>query len=187
MYARGYKRLFWGMLFIIFDINLGSINIMPDFIGYIFIYSGLNVLVSQHKGYEKAKVPAVTLILLTLKDVVYNSNNNILSGQVYSLGLITIVSATVVTIIKLYLIYVLCETIYEICKERGLNELMESARGSCKFYSVISLLYMVYYPLSINLHLDLKIIIIFILVIIQIIASISVASLLNKCKVKLEI
>lgn len=187
MYSIGYKRLFWGMVFIIVDINLGFINIFPDFIGYIFIYSGLNVLSSQHKGYEKGKVPAVILILLTVKDVVYNTDNNILVSQGYNLGLITIVIATVVTIVKLYLIYILCQSIYELCKERELNELMEKARTSWKFYFVISLLYLVYYPLSINLYLDLKIVVIFILVIFQIIASISVASLLSKCKVKLEI
>jgi len=69
MYAKGYKRLFWGILIISFNINLGFINKLPDFLGYIFIYSALGILSSQHKLYEKGKLPAIILIFLTLKDI----------------------------------------------------------------------------------------------------------------------
>ena len=185
MYAKGYKRLFWGMVFISFNINIGFINILPGFIGYISIYSGLCILSSQYKLYEKGKIPAVILTLLTLKGIWHDPNSNILTGEIYNVGLLTLIIACVVIIIKIYLIYIICMGIYELCRERGLNNLMGSTISSMKFYLIISLIYLAYVPFSINLYSEFRVIFIIIVGIIQIIASISVALVFKKCKVLL--
>ena len=182
MYAKGYNRLFWGMVFISFNINLGFINILPDFAGYIFIYSGLSILSSQHKLYEKGKTPAAILILLTLKDIWHDPNNNILTVQFYDIGLVTLIIGTITIIIKVYLLYILCKGIYELCKERGLNKLMDSIISSWKFYFAISLIYVAYVPFSINLYSEFRVIFIIIVGIIQTIAAISVALVFKKCQ-----
>lgn len=182
MYAKGYKQLFWAMVFISFNINIGFINILPDFIGYIYIYSSLCILSSQHKLYEKGKIPAVILILLTLKDIWNDPNSNILTGEVYNVGLFTLIIGSVVLIIKIYLIYILCMGIYRLCKDRGLNELMENVMFSMKFYLIISLIYLAFLPFSINLYSEVRIAFIVIVGIIQIFAGISVALVFKKCK-----
>lgn len=186
MYSSAYNKLFWGMMFIIFDINLGAINILPNFIGYMFIYAGLNVLSTQHKIYEKGKIPAIILIVFTLKDIWHYDRSNILLGQFHNLGLITMVINAVVTVINLYLIYIICKGIYELCKKRGLNELMDRTIGSWKFYLIIVLISLFYIPFSINLPLDYNAFMI-IVAVIQICASISIALIFKKCKVELEI
>lgn len=186
MYWKGYNRLFWGIIITIFHINIGYINIIPDFIGYILIYSGLNILALQHKVYEKAKMPAALLVLLTLKDIWNDPNNNILTGQIYKLSLATLIISTLVAIIKLYLIYLLCNGIYEICKERGLEEIMSSAKNIWKNYFFVALAYLIYAPFSINLEQVPRIIIIIIIGVIQIVISISLALMLKKCRVELE-
>ncbi len=42
--AKGFRRCFWGVLLLAFHINLGSIPILPDFVGYLFLISGVNCL-----------------------------------------------------------------------------------------------------------------------------------------------
>ena len=50
MMEKGYKKVFWGFLITIFDINIGSINILPDFIGYFIMGSGIYTLYSEFKN-----------------------------------------------------------------------------------------------------------------------------------------
>ncbi|MBU3188963.1 hypothetical protein K9O30_07770 [Clostridium bowmanii] len=180
MYAKGYKRLSWAMVFISFNVNI--INILPDFIGYIFIYSSLCILSSQHKLYEKGKIPVVILILLTLNDIWNDPSSNVITGEVYNVGLLTLIIASIAIIIKIYLICILCMGVYELCKERGLNELMESSRVSMKFYLIISLIYLACAPFSINLYSNVRIVFLIIVGIIQMCAGISVALVFKKCK-----
>lgn len=187
MYAKGYKRLFWGMLIISFNINLGFINILPDFLGYNFIYSGLCTLSSQHKLYEKGKIPAIILIFLTLKDIWHDPSSNILTSQIYNLGLITLLIGTVVIIIRIYLIYILCKSIYELCIERELIKLIDNIISSWRFYFVVSLLYLFYIPFSINLYSQVRIIFVIIVGIIQTIAAICVELVFKDCKQSLTL
>ncbi|MDW5300192.1 MAG: hypothetical protein SA378_08660 [Sedimentibacter sp.] len=44
---QGYKKIFWGFLITIFNINLGPINILPNFLGYLIIGSGLNLIQNE--------------------------------------------------------------------------------------------------------------------------------------------
>lgn len=186
MYAKGYKLLFWGMIFLTFNINVGFINILPDFLGYILIYSGLNILSSQHKLFIKGKIPALILILLTIKDVLYDPSSNILAGNNYNTELITIIILTIVTIIKLYLIYILCRGIYELCKEYGLDELMDRTALSWKIYLIAALIYLAYAPFSINLNYKIRTIMLIIIAIMQIITYINVARVFSRGKIELE-
>ena len=45
----GYNKIFWGFIFLIFHINLGSIKLLPDFISYIIIYFGIKELLEEYK------------------------------------------------------------------------------------------------------------------------------------------
>ena len=45
----GYNKIFWGFIFLIFHINLGSIKLLPDFISYMVIYFGIKELIDQYK------------------------------------------------------------------------------------------------------------------------------------------
>jgi hypothetical protein len=149
-------------------------------------YSGLSILTLQYKGYEKGKIPTVLLIILTLKDIRYDPNSNILASQIYNFSLVTMIISTVVAIIKIYLIYILCNGISEICKERGLEELMDRANNMWKQYFVIALAYLIYVPFSINLYPEPRTIIIIIIGIIQVVISIYLVLMFRKCRTELE-
>lgn len=184
MYESGYDRIFWGMIFIIFDINLGYINILPNFIGYGLIYSGLSILLSQHEIFEKGKMPAVILILLTLKDMFHNPSNTSLVAGI-NLSYFSSLIGSLVNIINLYLIYIISRGIYELCENRGLKELRERIRDCWKFYFVISVIALFYMPFSINLPRDFNAIK-FIIGIINLIAVISIVLVFKKCRVDLK-
>lgn len=184
MYESAYNKLFWGMMFIIFNINLGVINIMPDFIGYALIMSGLNILTKQHSIFEKGKIPAVILCIITLKDIVNLGTVDLLNGgfQMSSPWLTAI--GVVESLLKLYLIYIICRGIYLLAEERGLTELKDSIKGRFYFYFALQLVMLFYIPFSLNISRNISPLMILV-VIINIIAALFIAGLFRKSKTQL--
>jgi hypothetical protein len=41
---KGYKNIFFGFILVMLDINIGGFDILPDFIGFLLVYNGLNGL-----------------------------------------------------------------------------------------------------------------------------------------------
>lgn len=186
MYEKGYNRFIWGLVFLTIDIDIDFINIFPDFIGYILIYSGLDILTPQQKLFERGKIPAIILTILTLKDIWHDPNNNILTGQLVSLGLPSMLLSSAVIIIRIYLIYVICDAIYKLCEERGLDDLMNMTIAPWKFYFGISVIYLFFLPCSLNLTIEVKIAAFLFIGFVQICISIFMAQLFAKCKSELQ-
>lgn len=63
MMKRGYKRVFWGLILVIFNINIGPVNILPDFMGYFLISIGLSTIRSEYEN-DSFKLSAVIANIL---------------------------------------------------------------------------------------------------------------------------
>lgn len=151
MYASCFKKMFWAMIFIIFNINLGKINILPNFIRYMLIYSALNILESQHEIYRKGKIPAVVLSALTLRDIFGSSSINILSGQNHTVDIWLMLLGAVIAVLDIYLIYIICRGIYLVADCRELLALKQSAETRLNYYILISGVMTFYTPFSMNI------------------------------------
>lgn len=67
----GFNRIFWGLLFVVLDIRIDSIDLfLPDFVGYILIASGLGLLAPHDKWFRRARVMAIIMIFFSLTDLV---------------------------------------------------------------------------------------------------------------------
>ena len=60
---RGLNRIFIGNLFVFLDFKFNGFDIIPDFIGYLIIISGLTLLSQYHSKYADAKKFALFLFL----------------------------------------------------------------------------------------------------------------------------
>ena len=67
---QGYNRVFWGILFITFHINLGPIRILPAFVGYLFISSGINILYENTK-IAQFKNSQILAVVLAIKSIIF--------------------------------------------------------------------------------------------------------------------
>ncbi|MBN2558373.1 MAG: hypothetical protein JXB33_06455 [Clostridia bacterium] len=63
-----YRKLFWGFIFL-FDFRIGGFDILPDFIGFIFIYIGLKALAGKDAEFKRAGSLALPLIFMSVLDV----------------------------------------------------------------------------------------------------------------------
>ncbi|KUO57961.1 MAG: hypothetical protein APF84_16370 [Gracilibacter sp. BRH_c7a] len=100
----GFYLFFWGLL-LQYNIVIKGFDILPDFIGYILIYKGLNALAAQNKYFAIASKITLPLILLSLV--------NFYNFQYHQDLLISLVSTldtlkTIVFALNMYLVYNLC-------------------------------------------------------------------------------
>jgi hypothetical protein len=76
MRREAFISIFWGLLFVVLDIRIGSIDlVLPDFIGYILIYKGLTSLAPEHRGFRAARVLAATMFFVSIPSLVEMSGN----------------------------------------------------------------------------------------------------------------
>ncbi|ERI95090.1 hypothetical protein HMPREF1982_00488 [Clostridiales bacterium oral taxon 876 str. F0540] len=155
MYEAGYNKLFWGMIFIIFDFNLGGINLLPDFIGYFLLYAGLISLQQQHEFYKKAKAPLIFLLSISLVKAISYFSIGYIVNQKENTNLFSLLIGSFTSLVTAYLIYILCRSIYLLAVSRREEELKNNVEYSFKYYFITTAAFAAYLPFSINLSQDL--------------------------------
>lgn len=68
MMFAGYHRIFWGLLIATFNIKFGMVKIFPAFVGFMVIYSGINLLYeeAQSMEFKEAKIWALITIIASI-------------------------------------------------------------------------------------------------------------------------
>lgn len=71
----GLNKIFWGFIILTFHINIGSIPILPGFIGYIFIGVGLDAVINLKyidTSFKKARKVTSIMVLISLVQLFVN-------------------------------------------------------------------------------------------------------------------
>lgn len=136
----GFKKIFWGFLFL-FDFRINGIDILPDFVGYILIYLGLDLLVKRSSHFQKAKNLTIPLILISIFDI-YQIQAPI--GSVFSnrYGIPIFLFGLIFTILNLIMVFNLCMGIYELARGENDSYLQETALNRWKLYLAFNILFM---------------------------------------------
>lgn len=117
------KKIFIGMMFVFLDffinINASSIGLIPDFVGYIFMFNGLTELIVFSDRFSKVKPYVVGMAVYS--GILYILD---LFGGAYMLGDFTIIVLGLIsTIVSLYISYCIIAGIKDIeaVREQNLN------------------------------------------------------------------
>ena len=62
----GYKKIFWGVIIATFSINLGVVKILPTFIGWMVVASGLSMLEERSESVEYRTTRTISYVLVGL-------------------------------------------------------------------------------------------------------------------------
>lgn len=60
----GYKKIFWGIFIATFSINLGMLQILPAFVGWMVVASGISVLQENSVSGDYDRPKAISYILI---------------------------------------------------------------------------------------------------------------------------
>lgn len=172
-YALALKKIGNAFLIFVFNINIGTINILPNFLGYIFIIQALKILEKYEQSIQLMK--PLTISITIYSGVIWIFNIFGFNMDIYFLGLIF-------SIISIYIYYHLLTSISQIC------ELYDSKYTNKieKLRNIIVIMQTVFSFVNLILEKELADYLVFI-VIIYIIIVIYMKLLLNKCAKEAEI
>ena len=111
----GYNKIFWGFIFLIFHINLGSIKLLPDFISYMVIYFGIKELIDQYKLEslkQSANCASILIFIAFIKLLITFSISSEMINNIY----FNIIWMNVFNIVEIIMIYKLLVGSSEILK-----------------------------------------------------------------------
>jgi hypothetical protein len=128
----GFRLLLLGFIFIFFQFNIFSIDILPDVVGYILILSGTNMLLTsfQNDRFVYVKYASLLLIPLSALDLFIRHsaalngviNNAQTNGRVFSL-----VFSALTTFLLIYCVYHLCKGIAQEAQRIGNADIASKA------------------------------------------------------------
>lgn len=101
---KNYNKIYWGIIFVLININIGPIDILPNFIGYALMISGLSKLYNEtkYKEFLITQTLAVIFLIQSLIAIVYNFNG---SEGVTTTGIITSIIFQVMQLIFVFYMY----------------------------------------------------------------------------------
>ncbi|MCT4598270.1 MAG: hypothetical protein N4A50_10385 [Vallitalea sp.] len=103
----GYKKLFWGFIFL-FDFRFNGFDILPDIIAYILFYQGLTILEEKNEFFGIAKKFTIPMIVISIFDIYQPQMNEFGSN---SLGVFGILLGIISVVLGLIIIYNICKGI----------------------------------------------------------------------------
>lgn len=185
MYASGYNRLFWGMIFLTINIKIGHIDILPNAIGYLFFYSGLSILSKQHRIFKEGQIVSLALAFLSVMNTIMLVDRDILV-QIWTIDMKSMIISAIDMVLNLYLINICCRGIYFVSEELGNKEMKEDSKTSWNSYFIVYSFLVFFYSFLINLSRT-TISFFIIVVIMNIIISIGIAGMFRRARTELGI
>ncbi len=111
---RAIRKIAWGYLFLHIDFNLGTIDILPSWVGYIFFLQSLSVIAKEE---ESAKLLAPLGKFLAAAEGLFWVNKGVLGGY-FNFYLVSIV----ISVISLYFHFQFLTNLSDIAKKYECKE-----------------------------------------------------------------
>jgi hypothetical protein len=131
-----FKKILIGVIFITFNFRISGVSILPDFIGYILIFSGLSGVTHLSPKFEKAKSLAFLLIFLSIPSVYEVSVEFDRVSSFSEIGawyVILLILSLITSILFLMLAYNLYIGLHEIATSKQMHYLADKSRLAWKF------------------------------------------------------
>ncbi|EKO1912249.1 hypothetical protein PZQ55_001290 [Clostridium botulinum] len=176
--GNGYKKILWGIFIATFNINLGIIKILPPFIGFIIILSGISSLYkeTQIDSFNKAKIFAIIMnVIATIGEFTRFFSIELTNSFVFN-GVYIVFSNT----IELLMFYKLFDGSIEYLNDNNKSELACESIKKLRFYIITSVINIILlnFTLISNIKI-LNIIVLVMLIILRTYLMMSISSLKN--------
>lgn len=103
---RGYKKIFWALFFVTFHLNLGPLQLLPPFVGWLILLSGLQELTSALQNssvstvsFERARTFGQVLVGLTLMGTLVSlaSTGEMMESPVLTFYPVVVIALEIIT------------------------------------------------------------------------------------------
>lgn len=163
----GYNKVFWGIFFITFHINLGPVTILSAFVGYLIISKGINILYEETEidTFKKAQLLAN---ILAARSIIIGVME-LFSFNISDLLILNTLIVTVFSTVEMIMFYKLIEGSVEYFTSLNLEKAAHRNMGAARFYTIASIIGIISMNLSLVFHIGrLSVLALFILIILRI-------------------
>ncbi len=133
----GFSKLFWGFLFF-FDFRLQGVDVLPDFIGYLFFYAGLSALATKSLHFVEANKYTIPLVVLSLFDI-YQVQQPIDSFHFSAFNFAIMLIGLIGLVLDLLVVFHITSGIGELAQKNDDFDLKNKALTRWKYYLFIKL------------------------------------------------
>jgi len=136
---KAFNNIFWGYLFVLIEIHLFVIDLLPDPIGYWLIFSGISIILKDFPIGHKAKNISLALLVLSIPTVFIQQNSG-----VDGLGAMAMISGwsfyeILLSWLKIILVFYLFQLIMAIVVNQGNTLLIKRSSRTGYSYLIIML------------------------------------------------
>lgn len=148
----GYKRIFWGIFFITFHINLGQFQILPVFIGLLIIVNGISKLEIEFHSYKFNQANYFGFIASFLSFI--GSVFGVFGDNVFNASILQFIMLTAFSILELLMEYHILEG--SISYMLYCNDLKnaETYTNITKRYTILFMIYILLQCIFLTIALD---------------------------------
>ncbi|MFS0821893.1 hypothetical protein [Bacillus sp. 1P02SD] len=146
-----FKRVFWGYLFILLEIHLFFVDILPEPIGYYLIFSGIAAVPAENLIGNKLKKLLIGLIIISIPTVFIQQNaTGTEFGSFLGISLLGYYTS-LLEILKLVLVFFLFQLIMEVVTATNDEFLARRSAQTFKIYMTVMLLITLSHTFAMNL------------------------------------
>lgn len=146
MLYKGFRKIFWGFIFVFIEIHIIAIDILPDPVGYFLIYTGMKLVNIHDEFGSGGKFIAFGLVYFTLPTVfLQNTTIEHISGW--------FIYMSVIGILNLVLAFYILQMMVLIATGRKENHLLRRTETSFKFYMISVMVITFFEPFALNMNL----------------------------------
>ncbi|MBS4220577.1 hypothetical protein KHA96_19955 [Bacillus sp. FJAT-49711] len=149
--ANAFTKIFWGLMLEFLDFKIIQFDILPDFIGYFIIISGLGNLIAFSHHYKKVRMLAIILAILSIPEY-FIGEINILEGFVSPTSTFLILMASsILSLIHLAFIYFLLQGCIELANHHQNQTLAKTTKNFQTNYIIIIMGVVILTPFALNI------------------------------------
>lgn len=133
-----YNKIFWGIFIATFNINIGGIKILPSFIGFLIVLSGLDSLYKDThiEAFNKAKNFAIITVVISIVGGI----TNILSIELINYFIFGEILTIINFVMEILLFYKYFEGSIEYFNSNDYTDIAGENTRKLRFYIIVSLI-----------------------------------------------
>lgn len=109
--------IFFGWLLVFLNFTINGFDILPDFIGYLLIFGGVNRLAEKSPYFSEARIFALVMCMVSFSDLLHLETVTIESESLFMLLLMA--ASILMTFIPVYMMYLITRGVADLEWETG--------------------------------------------------------------------
>lgn len=147
---QGFQQLIIGFLFVFLKIQV-VVDILPDFIGYIFIYNGIKQIATlSNQSYDKLKILCIVLTIISVP-------NFFLNDQMIQQMELFKYYPSLLSLVKIVLVYYLFGLLQVVAKMLPTEEAFDRTNRMFSWYMIVTLSTSLTQSFLMNISMDISI------------------------------